>query len=75
MSQTKIISADSEARAGTNPIGIEEMSYACAYHLDGDMEENFFDGLFYYNDYCDSCKHWLGYDCGSPTGPCHYVPK
>ena len=52
---------------------IKAPTHTPTYDPDDYMEEYYlYDRMFYYDEKCFSCKHWLRYDCGAPNGPCNY---
>ena len=69
----KIINAEDTETVATKDTEINPVSSAQTYDPDEHIEDYYlYDDMFYYDDKCFSCKHWLGYDCGAPNGPCDY---
>ena len=69
----KIINAEATETVATKDTEINPVSSAQTYDPDEYMEDFYlYDNMFFYDDKCFSCKHWLGYDCGAPNGPCDY---
>ena len=69
----KIINAEATETVATKDTEINPVSSAQTYDPDEYMEDYYlYDDMFFYDDKCFSCKHWLGYDCGAPNGPCDY---
>ena len=69
----KIINAEATETVATKDTEINPVSSAQTYDPDEYMEDYYlYDDMFFYDDKCFSCKHWLGYDCGAPNGPCYY---
>ena len=69
----KIINAEATETVATKDTEINPVSSAQTYDPDEYMEDYYlYDDMFFYDDKCFSCKHWLGYDCGAPNGPCVY---
>ena len=69
--EDKIINAKATETVATKDTEINAASSAQTYDPDEYMEDYYlYDDIFFYDDKCFSCKHWLGYDCGAPTGPC-----
>lgn len=69
--EDQIINAKATETVATKDTEINAASSAQTYDPDEYMEDYYlYDDIFFYDDKCFSCKHWLGYDCGAPTGPC-----
>lgn len=69
----KIINAEATETVATKDTEINPVSSAQTYDPDEYMEDFYlYDNMFFYDDKCFSCKHWLGYDCGALNGPCDY---
>lgn len=59
----------------SNPPEVKSTPSIPTYNPDDYIEQEFVnDELWYYSEKCFSCNHWLGNDCGAPTGPCSYEP-
>ena len=70
--EDKIINAEANETVAPKDTEIKAALNAPTYDPDDYMEDYYlYDSMFYYEK-CFSCKHWLGYDCGAPNGPCNY---
>ena len=71
--EDKIINAEATETVATKDTEINPVSSAQTYDPDEYMKDYYlYDDIFFYDDKCFSCKHWLRYDCGAPNGPCDY---
>ena len=71
--EDKIINTETTETVATKDTEIKGTPSTSTYAQDDYMEEYYlYDDMFYYDEKCFSCKHWLGYDCGCPNGPCNY---
>ena len=69
----KIINVEATETVATKNTEINAAPSAPTYDPDEYMEDYYlYDDMFFYDDKCFSCKHWIGYDCGAPNGPCDY---
>ena len=73
MEENKVIKEDATKSAAHQDTEIKATPSAPTYDPDEYMEDYYlYDDMFFYDDKCFSCKHWLEYDCGAPNGPCDY---
>lgn len=73
MKDNKIINEETAETVAPNSTETKATPSTSTYDPDDYMKEYYlYDTMFCYNKKCFSCKHWLGYDCGSPNSPCNY---
>ncbi len=71
--EDKINTTETKERTVSKTAEVKSTPSIPPYNPDDYIEEEFmYDDMWYYSEECFSCKHWLGNDCGAPTGPCSY---
>ena len=60
----KSVPKESEVKATSSVPIYDPDDYMKQYYLN--------DEIFYHDERCFSCKHWLRSECGAPNGPCSY---
>lgn len=58
-----------ECKKTEAPSALNEINYDPDEYLD-----EYYDSMFFYDEKCLSCRHWLVYNCGAMDGPCKYEP-